>query len=214
MRKTKKEAQQTRSNLLKAALEVFYQRGVARASLDEIAKAAGVTRGALYWHFKNKEDLFDALFQVHFADIQNRLDRVLQANTSDNPLLPLRNGILKNFQKLSQDPDFKKFSTILHLRCEQTDENQNIVKLIQKYHQVWDQHLLAIFEQSKQQEILPPNLNSQMALVLLTSMLSGLTTKWLSAPEPFALQEYAPKLIQMYFDNLAHSSLLREVDNE
>ena len=214
MRKTKEEAQQTRSNLLKAALEVFYQRGVVRASLDEIAKTAGVTRGALYWHFKNKENLFDALFQVHFADIQNRLDRVLQANTSDNPLLSLRNGILKNFQKLSQDPDFKKFSTILYLRCEQTDENQNIVKLIQKYHQVWDQHLLAIFEQGKQQGILPPNLNSQMALVSLTSILSGLTAKWLSAPEPFDLQEYAPKLIQMYFDNLAHSPLLRDTDNE
>ena len=62
MRKTKEEAQQTRSNLLNAALNVFYERGVAQASLDEIAKAAGVTRGALYWHFKNKEDLFEALF--------------------------------------------------------------------------------------------------------------------------------------------------------
>ena len=58
MRKTKEEAYQTRCNLLVAALSVFYERGVAQASLDEIAKAAGVTRGALYWHFKNKEDLF------------------------------------------------------------------------------------------------------------------------------------------------------------
>ena len=62
MRKTKEEAYQTRCNLLVAALSVFYERGVAQASLDEIAKAAGVTRGALYWHFKNKEDLFEALF--------------------------------------------------------------------------------------------------------------------------------------------------------
>ena len=58
MRKTKEEAYQIRCNLLDAALTVFYERGVAQASLDEIAKAAGVTRGALYWHFKNKEDLF------------------------------------------------------------------------------------------------------------------------------------------------------------
>ncbi len=54
MRKTKEEAQQTRSNLLNAALNVFYERGVSKVSLDEIAKTAGVTRGALYWHFKNK----------------------------------------------------------------------------------------------------------------------------------------------------------------
>ena len=73
MRKTKEEAQQTRSNLLNAALNVFYERGVSKASLDEIAKAAGVTRGALYWHFKNKEDLFEALFQNYYADLEQQL---------------------------------------------------------------------------------------------------------------------------------------------
>ncbi|MBS1174612.1 MAG: Transcription repressor of multidrug efflux pump acrAB operon, TetR (AcrR) family [Burkholderiaceae bacterium] len=210
MRKTKEEALQTRCNLLKAALTVFYQRGVVRASLDEIAKTAGVTRGALYWHFKNKEDLFDALFQVHFSGIEHQLDQALQDKQSGDPLLLLQDGILKHFQRLSQDAHLKKFSTILYLRCEQTDENQNIVNLIQKYHQAWDEHLLAIFEQSKQQGILPANLNSQLALVSLTSMLSGLTAKWLSTLEPFDLQEYAPNLIKIYFDNLKNSPFLRE----
>ena len=72
MRKTKAEAMKTREYLMLAALDTFYLRGVARASLNEIAQTAGVTRGALYWHFKNKEDLFDALFQVHFANIEHQ----------------------------------------------------------------------------------------------------------------------------------------------
>ncbi|WP_272942305.1 TetR family transcriptional regulator [Kingella kingae] len=54
MRKTKEEAQKTRQHLLNAALEVFWRKGVTQASLHEIAVEAGVTRGALYWHFKNK----------------------------------------------------------------------------------------------------------------------------------------------------------------
>ena len=57
MRKTKTEAQKTRQHLLDAALEVFWREGVTRASLQAIAQEAGVTRGALYWHFKNKEGL-------------------------------------------------------------------------------------------------------------------------------------------------------------
>ena len=62
MRKTKLEAEKTRQHLLDAALEVFWRKGVTSASLQEIAEEAGVTRGALYWHFANKEALFEALF--------------------------------------------------------------------------------------------------------------------------------------------------------
>ncbi|MCE1177198.1 MAG: TetR family transcriptional regulator [Burkholderiales bacterium] len=210
MRKTKEEAQQTRCNLLVAALTVLYHRGVAHTSLDEIAKAAGVTRGALYWHFKNKEDLFDALFQVHFANIEHQLDQALQSKCTDNPLSLVHEGILNHFKRLSHDPNLKKFSTILHLRCEQTDENRNIIHLIQKYHQVWDQHLLAIFEESKQRGVLPKNLNSQLALLSLTATLHGLTVKWLSATEPFDLQKYAPTLIDICFENLKSSPFLRD----
>ena len=54
MRKTKAEALKTREYLMLSALDTFYERGVSRASLNEIAQNAGVTRGALYWHFKNK----------------------------------------------------------------------------------------------------------------------------------------------------------------
>lgn len=65
MKRTKAQALQTREHLMLAALDVFHHHGVSRASLNEIAQAAGMTRGALYWHFKNKEALFEALFQ-HF----------------------------------------------------------------------------------------------------------------------------------------------------
>lgn len=60
MRRTKEDAQHTREALLDAAELVFAQRGVSRTSLQEIAKAAGLTRGAVYWHFKDKAELFNA----------------------------------------------------------------------------------------------------------------------------------------------------------
>ena len=60
-RKTKAEAAATREALLDAAEEVFLEKGVARTSLEQIARHAGMTRGAVYWHFKNKADLFQAM---------------------------------------------------------------------------------------------------------------------------------------------------------
>ncbi|TFZ33031.1 TetR family transcriptional regulator, partial [Pseudomonas syringae] len=61
VRRTKEEAQITRSQILEAAEQAFYERGVARTTLADLATLAGVTRGALYWHFNNKADLVQAL---------------------------------------------------------------------------------------------------------------------------------------------------------
>jgi TetR/AcrR family acrAB operon transcriptional repressor len=61
VRRTKEEAQETRARILDAAEQVFYDKGVANASLEEIAAAAQLTRGAIYWHFKDKAELFDAM---------------------------------------------------------------------------------------------------------------------------------------------------------
>src|SRR3954462_12004933 len=61
VRKTKEEALATRGRILDAAEELFQAQGVAGTSLQDIAAAAGVTRGAIYWHFDDKADLFNAM---------------------------------------------------------------------------------------------------------------------------------------------------------
>ena len=61
MRRTKEEAAVTRTTVLKAALSVFSAKGYAATTLDDVAKAAKVTRGAIYWHFKGKADLYNTL---------------------------------------------------------------------------------------------------------------------------------------------------------
>lgn len=62
-RRTKDEALATRHAILDAAELLFQQHGVSRTSLQDIAEAAQVTRGAIYWHFKDKADLFNAMME-------------------------------------------------------------------------------------------------------------------------------------------------------
>jgi AcrR family transcriptional regulator len=59
--------QQTREYLLHAAAQVFAERGFHEATIDEVASAAGFTKGAVYSNFKNKEDLFLALLEDAYA---------------------------------------------------------------------------------------------------------------------------------------------------
>lgn len=61
-RKTAIEAARTRRRILEAASEMFAREGVASTTLEQIAQQAGVTRGAIYWHFKGKQDLLQTLF--------------------------------------------------------------------------------------------------------------------------------------------------------
>lgn len=62
---------QSRERILQAAEEEFLQKGFQKASLRNIAKAAGVTTGSLYWHFQNKEELFEALTGEHYRYLMN-----------------------------------------------------------------------------------------------------------------------------------------------
>ncbi len=76
--------QQTRDHLLAAAAEVFAERGFHGASLDEVAAVAGFTKGAVYSNFKNKEDLFLALFKANY----DREMDALRATLTDSKAPP------------------------------------------------------------------------------------------------------------------------------
>ncbi|MEY4592741.1 MAG: hypothetical protein RIR18_1636, partial [Pseudomonadota bacterium] len=74
VRKTKEEAEKTRQQIIAAARNVFHEHGVSNASLSQVAVAAGVTRGAVYWHFEDKAALFYALHQETFQPLLERGD--------------------------------------------------------------------------------------------------------------------------------------------
>lgn len=57
MRRTKEAALETRAKILESALDIFSEKNFSNASLTEIAANVGLTKGALYWHFRNKNDL-------------------------------------------------------------------------------------------------------------------------------------------------------------
>jgi len=67
MRRTKEEAAVTRETLLKTALSVFSANGYSATTLEDIAREAGLTRGAIYWHFGSKAELYNTLLQQFSA---------------------------------------------------------------------------------------------------------------------------------------------------
>lgn len=192
-----------------AALDAFYQKGVARTSLNEIAQAAGVTRGALYWHFKNKEDLFDALFQHICDDIDNCMQEDLAASGNDH-WLNFRGTLLKFFERLEHNAMHNKFYTILFFKCEHTEQNQAITSVVRKYHSLWQDKLATVLAESMKQGSVPEHTDTAFAIVFIKSNVDGLTKQWLSAPESFNLSQTAPRFIGIMLDSLQNHALMRK----
>ncbi|WKE65247.1 TetR/AcrR family transcriptional regulator [Gallaecimonas kandeliae] len=68
-----------RAAITQAASEVFAQKGFQGTSVDDIARAAGVSKGSLYGYFKNKEDIFYATFQAYQAELMGQCEAAMAA---------------------------------------------------------------------------------------------------------------------------------------
>lgn len=122
VRKTKEEAEKTRKELIDAARAVFHQRGVSRSTLEKIAKEAGVTRGAVYWHFKDKAELFFAMREDVFTPMIERTDAFLFSEAYENPLDAIEASLKEFFRVLEDSQVVREVFEIMILRCEYVDE--------------------------------------------------------------------------------------------
>lgn len=131
VRKTKADAEQTRQHLIAAAREMFHRCGVSRTSLEKIAAQAGVTRGAVYWHFANKAELFFAVREESQRLLQG-VSALLDDPEEANPLLAIENALLELFAVLEQNPLVEQTFEIMTLRCEYVDEFASVLAEINR----------------------------------------------------------------------------------
>lgn len=108
MRRTKEEALETRRAILKVALESFSKRGYTLTTFNDIARRIHLTKGAIFWHFKSKEDLLAALL-LHMRDLFDPLKPLEHATT----LAEVRNAFLEWANILEAHPFHRKFMTFI-----------------------------------------------------------------------------------------------------
>ena len=121
VRRTKQEAQQTRNALLDAAEAVFDARGVSGASLQEVAETAGVTRGAVYWHFRDKADLFNAMMDRAILPFERHW-LVAGADDAADPLQRLRDLLFDILRQTAGDARLQRVLAISTQKVEYVGE--------------------------------------------------------------------------------------------
>ncbi len=131
-RKTKEEALATRAQIIDAARRVFHAEGVNRSTLDKVAKAANVTRGAVYWHFANKAELFLAVKRTYTSEF-DQLQALLAHDAQDSnqtPLSALAAYLHALFSALLNDTAARETFEIILLRCEYVEEFNEVLQII------------------------------------------------------------------------------------
>ena len=208
VRRTKEAALETRNRILDAAEHVFFEKGVSRSSLADIAQAAGVTRGAIYWHFENKGDVFTAMFDR----VVLPLDELKVASTDPgepDPLGRMRDLCILCLRNTATDVRRRRVFEILFLKCEFVEEMGPVMAR----HQTDMREGLASIEQGLRNAMskgqLPADLDPERASRVLHSFIGGALRDMAILPDVFDVASNAGRHVDAMLDALRYSPALR-----
>ncbi len=194
MRRTKEEAAETRSEILQSAKALFLDKGYENVSLEEIAVVAGVTRGAVHWHFKNKQGLMFAIrdeAQQPFKDLAERMSKELPPN----PLDLIADTIAAIFDDIHSDPRKRSMlKVMMHLDmafCDGTTSRASSFR--HDMHENFERIFTLMDEKTK----LPAPWTPDTAASALTAVIGGLITEWTLDRGSFELVPCGQMFIKM-----------------
>jgi len=192
-RKTKQDAEKTRQSILNAAFDVFTHKGFVRTTLGDIAAAASVTRGAIYWHFRDKIDLFIALSEEIETSAAMRPEDIrtdLMQSLGD-----LKAEMVNFLKRFESNDRYAVFYEMVNYKTEYTDELQPVLHRHRDIQRRFLGKAEELFARLKAQGLVRNDLNPTHASLSVLAFVVGLIQIWLSDRLSFCIAEVAPRLI-------------------
>lgn len=186
VRRTKEDADATRAALIDAAERVFHRRGVSRASLAEIAAEAGASRGAIYWHFQDKADLFNAMMDRVTLPLEHSL-QAFEGLAYQDPVCRLRSVMELVLRSVTSDARTRRVFEIALYRVEYVEELAAVRERHLQAAQAFTDQLARDFAHAWPARQPGFDWTPLAAAVGLHALFDGLIKNWLLMPEGFDL---------------------------
>ena len=190
-RKTKEEAAVTREGILDAAVACFHESGVAATTLASIATRAGYTRGAVYWHFRNKAEVIAAVTARKRVSFVQRLEQASQS-PDGRPLCNLRGALQATFREIVRDPRERELVEVM-IRHDLSNESAAIRELQRQQEREEMRLFLRMLERAQALGQLRAGVDLESAVRLL----------WLSMAGALYGAMVAPHLLEIERDGMA-----------
>lgn len=192
-KRTKAEALKTRQELIETAIAQFALHGVSKTTLNDIADAANVTRGAIYWHFENKTQLFNEMWQQQ-PSLRELIQERLTEGLENSPLQQLREKLIVALQYIAEIPRLQALLQILYHKCEFTDEmlSEAVIREKMGFN---PQMLREVLLACQKQGTVANNLDLEVVMIVIEGAFCGIVKNWLINTAGFDLHKQAPALV-------------------
>lgn len=201
MRRTKEEAAQTRQALLDAALTVFSKQGYQAARLQEIAEAAGVTRGAIYHHFGSKSQLFITLIK----EASEQMNAVIgQAIAAGGTFAEVNRRVMVNsWTFLEDNRHLREAVGLLRFKSGGSPELEEIIRLLMEGQQAQVDYVAGYMKMGIEQGELRADLDPEIIARAFIAYQNGITNLWLEDQAAFSIKESASAFAAIFVQGIA-----------
>jgi len=169
------QSQETANRILHQAMRIFLEKGYHGTSIDDITQAAGVTKGALYWHFKSKEALLKAIieeFEKQFLDGLIQAVKDVRGDTHDKFEKYFRYNAAFSYYNRELCVSFTTLSAELVGAHHGTEpEFRRIYKKYQKF-------LSHLILQGKKEKVFKKEIDPDLAALIIIAFHDGILIRW------------------------------------
>lgn len=175
----------TRTRILEAGEHMFSQLGYANASLDKVASTAGLTKGAVYWHFSSKQDLFLAILDHNLTQqlriLPQEVNDIVQGR---NPEDALEHWLQSQFNFLNKE----EAGAILFLEFVTSSREPEIQAKLRSIHGRIIDGVAVLLKQMQANGLIRTDLDPQSLSMMLDLIMKGTVVEWVIDPERVRLQ--------------------------
>jgi TetR/AcrR family acrAB operon transcriptional repressor len=196
----------TRERILQSAARVFASKGLQRATLDEVAADAGMTKGAIYWHFKSKNDLFFALLDHRFNEctspLTGDLDAASRQALAGDPKAAMASMFKLGLQRCTNDADWPR----LYFECvAQTRDPEVRTRLADFYERGWSMSR-EVTRTLQERGMAPAEADLDISAVFWTALFDGLVLAWMINPDKLDIGHVAEGIFDLLWCGIAPAS--------
>lgn len=201
MKYQQEKALATRTQVLQSALRVFARKGYSATTLEDVAKESGLSRGAIYFSFKNKQDLYVTLVREYF---ETAIHGMLLASVEQHqePLNALRDYMFRYNQAMLVNTEIREFMELIRYKTEVKTLSDEILAVQQKMDLLMKDEITLLVRSCAAVGAIRGDIPEPVLVMAIHSYLNGIESTWMFNPAIFPLEPHLQALIDLFVESM------------